>query len=89
MSLCPRPSWPVGHSLSPSKVCWVLTPASGHPWKARGDISWVFLVAPLQGLVGPRWYPLLLSGGLSMPREQCSGRHRSGLAVHFHTTRLY
>ena len=44
------------------------------------------MVAPLQGLVEPRWYLVLLSGGLSMPREQCSGRHRNGLAVHFRTT---
>ena len=36
---------------------WVLTPASGRPWKARGDVSPVYLVAPLQGLFGAWMVP--------------------------------
>ena len=84
-----HPSWPVGHSLSPSKVCQVLTLASGRPCKAHGEVGCVCMAAPLQGLVGPGWCPLFLSGGPSKPRAQFSERHRNGLAVHFPTTTLH
>ena len=68
LSLCPSPSWPAGHSLSPSKVCQVLTLASGHPWKSHGDISWVCMVAPLSGADGA-WLvpPPPLWGSLQAP----------------------
>ena len=41
----------MGHRLSPSIVCGVLTLASGRPWKARGDVSCA-LQCPCRGCWG-------------------------------------